>query len=36
MANNKEELVAAIPAIQPVNNKDLKSIFWIWNRIDPS
>ena len=24
MANNKEELVAAIPAIQPVNNKDLK------------
>ena len=26
MANNKEELVASIPAIQPVSNKDLKRL----------
>ena len=36
MANNKEELVAAIPAIQPVNNKDLKRVSSGYgNRIDP-
>jgi len=26
MANNKEELIAAIPAIQPVSNKDLRRL----------
>ena len=37
MANNKEELVAAIPAIQPVSNKDLKRVSSGYGtRIDPS
>ena len=36
MANNKEKLVAAIPAIQPVNNKDLKRVSSGYGtRIDP-
>ena len=36
MANNKEELVAAIPAIQPVSNKDLKRVSSGYGpRIDP-
>ncbi|MDG2342030.1 MAG: M23 family metallopeptidase [Cytophagales bacterium] len=36
MANNKEELVATIPAIQPVSNKDLKRVAsGFGNRIDP-
>ena len=36
MANNKEELVATIPAIQPVSNKDLKRVASGYgNRIDP-
>ena len=36
MANNKEELVASIPAIQPVNNKDLKRVSSGYGtRIDP-
>ena len=36
MANNKEELVAAIPAIQPVSNKDLKRrSSGYGSRIDP-
>ncbi len=36
MANNKEELVAAIPAIQPVSNKDLKRVSSGFGyRIDP-
>ena len=36
MANNKEELVATIPAIQPVSNKDLKRVAsGFGTRIDP-
>ena len=36
MANNKEELVATIPAIQPVSNKDLKRVASGFGpRIDP-
>ena len=36
MAVNKEELVAAIPAIQPVSNKDLKRLAsGFGRRIDP-
>ena len=36
MANNKEELVASIPAIQPVSNKDLKRLASGYGtRIDP-
>jgi len=36
MANNKEELIAAIPAIQPVSNKDLRRLSSGFGmRIDP-
>lgn len=36
MAKNKEEMLASIPAIQPVNNKDLKRIgSYFGTRMDP-